>query len=104
MESEVNVKQGKNLVCKHRNEISREIQGRLKAKVNIYSGRKKWKYFFLYNKMLNVHYHVKRQKRYERKLKREDITKWQKQQGGKNKKCRKKLRRKLLKGSTRKLV
>ena len=34
MEQEVNVRKGKNLVCKHRNEISREIQNRLKAKVS----------------------------------------------------------------------
>ena len=33
MMSEYNVSQNKNLVCKHRNEISREIQERLKAKV-----------------------------------------------------------------------
>ena len=35
MEQEVNVRKGKNLVCKHRNEISREIQNRLKEKVTI---------------------------------------------------------------------
>lgn len=35
MEQEVNVRKGKNLVCKHRNEISREIQNRLKEKVSI---------------------------------------------------------------------
>ena len=35
MEQEVNVRKGKNLVCKHRNEISREIQNRLKAKVSL---------------------------------------------------------------------
>ena len=35
MEQEVNVKKGRNLVCKHRNEISREIQNRLKEKVSL---------------------------------------------------------------------
>ena len=35
MEQEVNVRKGKNLVCKHRNEISREIQNRLKEKVSM---------------------------------------------------------------------
>ena len=35
MEQEVNVSKGKNLVCKHRNEISREIQNRLKEKVSL---------------------------------------------------------------------
>jgi len=34
MEQEVNVRKGKNLVCKHRNEISREIQNRLKEKAD----------------------------------------------------------------------
>ena len=38
MEQEVNVRKGKNLVCKHRNEISREIQNRLKAKVSLSMG------------------------------------------------------------------
>ena len=33
MEQEMNVRKGRNLVCKHRNEISRDIQNRLKAKV-----------------------------------------------------------------------
>ena len=37
MMSEYNVSQNKNLVCKHRNEISREIQQRLKAKVGWHS-------------------------------------------------------------------
>ena len=35
MEQEVNVSKGKNLVCKHRNEISRDIQNRLKEKVSL---------------------------------------------------------------------
>ena len=34
MEQGVNVQQGKNLVCKHRNEISKDIQNQLKTKVN----------------------------------------------------------------------
>ena len=35
MEQGVNVQQGKNLVCKHRNEISKDIQNQLKTKVNM---------------------------------------------------------------------
>ena len=34
MEKRDNVKQGKNLVCPHRNMISKEIQNKLKAKVS----------------------------------------------------------------------
>ena len=36
MEQGVNVQQGKNLVCKHRNEISKDIQNQLKTKVNTF--------------------------------------------------------------------
>ena len=59
MEQEANVRRGKNLVCPHRNQVSRDIQNRLKAKVghrhihanedatllvNYYKGKRKYKY------------------------------------------------------------
>ena len=62
MEQGVNVQQGKNLVCKHRNEISKDIQNQLKTKVNtlinIYFSKaiiiKKKPYFCTFERQLKL--------------------------------------------------